>query len=137
MTQAVIDTNVIIAAMRSRNGCAHKLVYSLGIDLRWQACISGPLLQEYTEQVFSHAHLAGWSSVECEDFLDYFCASSRWFEVHFLWRPLLSDDDDHMVLEAAVASSAECIVTFNKRDLKPAEQFGIELMTPREFLLSF
>lgn len=135
MRRVVIDSNVVVAAIRSKLGWSHKLIFSLGLDFRWQACLSEPLLQEYAEQVISHAHLPGWSCEDCDDFLDYFCASSRWCEVHFLWRPLLPDEDDHMVLEAAVASSAKYIISFNKNDLKPAERFGIILMTPREFLL--
>jgi len=135
MIRVVIDSNVVVAAIRSKVGWSHKLVFSIGVDHRWQACLSGPLLQEYTEQTLSHAHIPGWLGEECEDFLDYLCQSSRWCENHFLWRPLLQDADDHMVVEAAVASSAEYIITFNKSDLKPAEAFGITLMTPREFLL--
>jgi len=135
MTRIIIDSNVVVAAMRSKQGWSHKLVYSVGIDHRWKLCLSGPLLQEYTEQVFSHAGIPGWSQQECDDFLDYICASCLWVKVHFLWRPLLVDEDDHMVLEAAVAASAKHIITFNKRDLKPAEHFGIEMLTPREFML--
>jgi len=39
-----------------------------------------------------------------------------------------------MVLEAAVAGSCEAIVTFNKKDFGGAFQFGIKILTPREFL---
>ena len=136
MIKVVIDTNVIIAALRSKNGFSHMLVFSIGLDPRWQCMISGPLLNEYTEQVINHRAIPDWTHAECEDFLDYLCAESSWCEVHFLWRPLLPDEDDHLVLEAAMASSAERIITFNKTDLKPSETFGIRLQTPREFLES-
>lgn len=133
--RVVIDSNVIVAALRSKLGWSHKLVFSWGLDARWQAQLSSPLLQEYTEQVFAHAHHAGWSKLDCNDFLDYICSTAHWREIHFLWRPLLSDEDDHMVLEAAMASSAKFIITFNKADLRTAQDFGIDLVTPREFLL--
>jgi putative PIN family toxin of toxin-antitoxin system len=135
MIRVVIDSNVVVTAIRSKVGWSHKLLFSIGIDRRWQPFLSGPLLQEYTEQVFKHSHIPAWSREECDDFLDHLCASSCWCEVYFLWRPLLQDVDDHMVMEAALAASAEYIITFNKNDLKPAETFGITLMTPREFLL--
>ena len=64
------------------------------------------------------------------------CASCLWVQVHFLWRPLLPDEDDHMVLEAAIAASANFIITFNKQDFEPAKSFGIQMLTPREFMLS-
>ena len=136
MTRIVIDSNVVVAAMRSKKGWSHRLVYALGIDPRWQPCISGPLLQEYTEQVFGHACIPGWTRKECDDFLNYICASCQWVQVHFLWRPLLPDEDDHMVLEAAIAASANFIITFNKQDFEPAKSFGIQMLTPREFMLS-
>jgi predicted nucleic acid-binding protein len=107
-----------------------------GIDPRWQPVVSAPLLQEYAEQIHDPRHTPYWTTAERDDFLDYLCASARWCEIHFLWRPLLPDEDDHLVLEAAVASAAQVIVTFNKRDLAAAEDFGIALMTPRQFLLS-
>ena len=54
--------------------------------------------------------------------------------VYFLWRSLLPDPKDDMVLELAVASGATHIVTFNRRDLKLATQFGITVLPPGEFL---
>ena len=54
--------------------------------------------------------------------------------VYFLWRPLLPDPKDDMVLEVAVASGATHIVTFNRRDLQLATQFGITVLPPAEFL---
>lgn len=136
MTKRIVsDSNVIVAAIRSKLGWSHKLVFASGIDHRWQAQISSPLLQEYTEQVFAHSRCAGWDSTACNDFLDYLCSAARWRDIHFLWRPLLPDEDDHMVLEVAMAGSAQFIVTFNKNDLKMASEFGIDLVTPKEFLL--
>ena len=112
------------------------MVRGIGADLRWQPCVTVPLLNEYAEQIHNKKHAPEWSLENREDFLDYICASSQCFEVHYLWRPLLADEDDHIVLEAALASSSPVIVTFNKRDLAPAERMGISLMTPKEFMLS-
>lgn len=136
MKRVVIDSNVIVAAVRSNRGWSHRLITSLGKDPRWQPSISAPLLQEYAEQIHDPRHTPGWSQAERDDFIDYLCAASRWCDIHFLWRPMLPDEDDHLVLEAAVAASAQVIVSFNKRDLVAAEHFGIALMTPKEFLLS-
>lgn len=137
MRRIVIDSNVLVAAVRSNRGWSHKLVRSLGSDRLWQLCVTAPLLQEYAEQVHSPSHTPAWSLEDRDDFLDYVCACASWFDVHFLWRPHLADEDDHVVLEAALAASADAIITFNKRDLEPAKRFGIDVMTPREFLLSF
>ncbi len=93
-----------------------------------------PLLHEYAEQVHKQSHTPEWSRENREDLPDYICSSSQCFDVHYLWRPLLADEDDHIV-EAAMASSSRVIVTFNKRDLAPAEKMGISLMTPKELML--
>jgi len=41
--------------------------------------------------------------------------------------------DDH-VLEVAVASESPYIVSYNKKDFKAAKSFGIEIVSPFEFL---
>ena len=48
-----------------------------------------------------------------------------------LWRPMLRDVDDDMVLEAAVNGKADAIVTFNRRDFEPTSgRFGIRILSP-------
>ena len=43
----------------------------------------------------------------------------------------LRDADDDMVREVAVNGQAAAIVTFNRRDFRPAtERFGIEVLLP-------
>ena len=68
------------------------------------------------------------------DILDYLCAAGEKRQIFYLWRPLLKDSKDDMVLELAVESESNWIVTFNKRDFKGCETFGINLATPKEFL---
>ena len=56
-------------------------------------------------------------------------------EVHYQWRPQLSDAADEMVLEAAVNGRADAIVTFNRADFKDAPaRFGIAVWKPMEAL---
>ena len=55
-------------------------------------------------------------------------------EIYFLWRPYLPDPQDDMVLELAVNAGCKYIVTYNKRDFRGAETFGIEVVTAKEFL---
>lgn len=46
-------------------------------------------------------------------FVRYLASIAHPQDVHFLWRPFLRDPHDDMVLECAIASSSECIVTDN------------------------
>lgn len=71
-------------------------------------------------------------------FLDELAAKSYRARVDVRWRPMSPDPDDDMVIECAVNGSADVIVTFNTRDLKPAQdRFGISVLTPGEFLRRF
>ncbi len=53
---------------------------------------------------------------------------------HYLWRPVLKDSKDDLVLDVAVESQSEYIITFNKRDFVGADKFGIKVATPQEFM---
>ena len=66
--------------------------------------------------------------------LDYLCASAVRQEIHYLWRPVLRDPGDDLVLEVAVAGECEAIVTYNVRDFVGSVRFRIRVQTPPEFL---
>jgi len=52
-------------------------------------------------------------------------------KTHYLWRPMLRDPNDEMVLEVAVNGRADAIVTFNLRDYGDAPKtFNIEVIKP-------
>jgi predicted nucleic acid-binding protein len=55
------------------------------------------------------------------------CSIAVRHEIFFLWRPVLRDPRDDMVLELAVAAGCESIVSYNRRDFKAAERFGIQV----------
>ena len=67
-------------------------------------------------------------------FLRYLCSQSQMQEIHFLWRPLLPDPDDDMVLELAFAAGCQHIITHNVSDFRGSQQLGVTALTPREFL---
>jgi predicted nucleic acid-binding protein len=54
--------------------------------------------------------------------------------VFFLWRPTLPDPADDSVLELAVASGSDFIVTYNKRHFTGTERFGVRAVDAKEFL---
>ncbi len=133
MYQVVIDTNVLIAALRSRRGASHRLLNLIG-DGRWQMNLSVPLFLEY-EDVAKRPNSGSLLSVgEIDDILDFICAEANLREIFYLWRPVLPDPGDDFILELAVESDCDFIVTFNVRDFAGAERFGIEAVTPQEFL---
>jgi predicted nucleic acid-binding protein len=76
----------------------------------------------------------GLTTTDITDFLDFLCAKANLHEIFFLWRPMLTDPKDEMLLELAVKARCQYIVTDNTRNFRGAEQFGIALVTPKAFL---
>jgi len=134
MTSIVIDTNVLISALRSRNGASFKLLSLVGMDV-FKTVVSVPLVVEYEYAASKTASKLNLDLPAIGTILDYICSVSKHQDIFYLWRPVLRDPGDDMVLEVAVASSADGIVTFNKRDFDKADMFGLSLWTPKEFLI--
>jgi len=82
----------------------------------------------------AQARALGIDARTIDDILDYVCQVARRREIFFLWRPFLKDPKDDLVLELAVESESEFIITYNRRDFAGIETFGIKVLTPKEFL---
>lgn len=130
----VIDTDVVVAAMRSPSGASAGLLQA-AVDGRVQLLANVALILEYEAVCLRPEHLkaAKLRAAQAELFVDSVAALAEPVESHFIWRPQLKDPSDEMVLEAAVNGSARAIVSFNHRDYGPIpRRFGIELLLPRD-----
>jgi len=130
----VIDTNVFVAALRSQYGASYKLFMLLNSG-KFEINLSVPLTLEYEG---AGKRLVGKKGAlkanDIDDIVDYVCSIARRKKVYYLWRPILSDPKDDMVLELAVSAGCTIIVTYNKDDFEGVEKFGIRLLTAQEFL---
>jgi putative PIN family toxin of toxin-antitoxin system len=131
--QIVIDTSVLVAALRSRRGASYKLLGLIDSG-KFVANVSVPLVIEYEEAAKRLVGQIALTARDIDHILDYICAVASHHAVFYLWRPLLKDPKDDMVLELAVSAGCDFIVTYNQRDFEGAEQFGIGIITPKEFL---
>lgn len=131
--QIVIDTNVWIAALRSKRGASYKLL-SLIDSGKLEINLSVPLVLEYEDAAKRLVGEIPLSERDIDDILDYICSVAHQRKIYYLWRPFLSDPRDDMVLELAVTASCDFIVTFNSSDFEGIEQFGLSTLTPKEFL---
>jgi putative PIN family toxin of toxin-antitoxin system len=129
----VLDTNVLIAGLRSRNGASFQLLSLIG-EPAFELNVSVPLVLEYEEVAKRESRALGLTHGEIDDVLDYLCAVATHREIYFLWRPVLRDAADDMVLEVAVEAGCDIVVTHNVRDFVGAERFGVRALTPGEFL---
>jgi putative PIN family toxin of toxin-antitoxin system len=135
--RVVLDTNVIVAGLRSRQGASYRVLRRLGDDA-FCLLLSVPLLLEY-ESVLKREQqqlASGLTPAQIDTLLDFWCARAEPVRLHYLWRPQLKDADDEMVLEAAVNGRADAILTHNTADFEPARlRFQVKIWTPAEFLL--
>jgi len=130
----VIDTNVFLSALRSDKGASFLLLMLVGQSSLFDFCLSVPLVLEY-EDVAKRPGLVPLLSMQAiDDILDYLCSVAPRRTIFFLWRPLLKDPKDDMVLELTVEAQCDYIVTFNRKDFVGSDRFGVTVVTPQEFL---
>ena len=136
MQSIVFDTSVLVAGLRSRDGASNQLLMRVA-DEELTPCVSTALFLEY-EDVLNRPEFFSATGLTARDvnrFLSGFAAASRPVEIHFRWRPQLSDPNDEFVLEAAVNAGRVPLVTHNIRDFVIATQrFDISVYTPGQFL---
>lgn len=129
----VLDTNVLVAALRSRRGASFQVLSLVGSGT-FELNVSVPLVFEYEDVAKRQARALGLTHADVDDVLDYLCAVGQHRRIYFLWRPVLRDPRDDMVLELAVEAACDYIVTRNLRDFTGADRFGVQVVAPREFL---
>lgn len=132
----VLDTDVVVAAMRSPGGASAELL-RLARKGRVTLAISVPLFIEYEAQctLREHRTAAGITLAQARVFVDALAVIGVPVVAHYLWRPQLRDPGDEMVLEAAINGAVHALVTFNQRDFGEAPQrFGIALLKPSDAL---
>ena len=131
--RVVIDTNVMVAALKSKRGASFKLLSIIDQE-KFQISISVPLIIEY-EYALKRTDLnILLTESEIDDILDYIGKIADKREIFYLWRPYLKDPKDDMVLELAVESESDYIITYNQKDFQGVSKFGIKILTPKAFL---
>ena len=136
MTGVVLDTDVIVTALRSATGGSNAVLREAAHG-RLTPLVTPALLLEYEavlkrpEQRLAH----GLRLDDIDRFLAALASACEAVEVSFQWRPQLSDPNDEMVLETAVNGRAEALITHNVRDFsKGAARFGLRVLRPGELL---
>lgn len=131
----VLDTNVLIAAARSRADASFQLLLALRYQ-RFQGLASVPMMLEYEAVLKRPEHLqaAAMQESDADRLLDVLALLLEPVHLHFLWRPQLRDPSDDMVLETALNGRADALVTLNPRDFAPAAKWQMPVLSPGEYL---
>jgi putative PIN family toxin of toxin-antitoxin system len=130
----IFDTNVLVAAARSRRGASYQLI-SFVPSSKFKLIVSLPLYFEYLDVLMRpDVRPKNLSDIEIVDVVNEIVSSAYYHDIYFLWRPWLKDRKDDMLLELAIASQADYVVTFNLKDFKEIDSFGTEAVVPSDFL---
>jgi len=130
----IMDTNVILSGLRSRRGFSFKLLKLLTQE-QFKIGISVPLILEYESVLLRFRDSTSLSESDIRGFIDYLCKVGQHVKIYYLWRPFLKDPYDDHILEVAVSSGSGKIITYNKKDFQGVDQFGISVLTPKEYLI--
>ena len=129
----ILDTNVLYAGLYSSEGASYQILRAIERG-QIQIILSTTLLFEYEDILNRKKPELGLSEKQIEAVLDNLCRLSDHQKVYYLWRPFLKDPNDDHILELAVASQTEIIVTHNIKDFNGIDNFGIRAITPKQLL---
>jgi putative PIN family toxin of toxin-antitoxin system len=131
--RAVMDTNVLVAAFRSRKGASYEIFDRLRQD-EWTAVLSNHLFYEYEEVMKEDAAALSLSLDDVDQIVNAISARGEEWSLTHNWEPVLTDPDDEPLVQLAQESGSLVVITHNTRHLQPASALGIQVLKPKEFL---
>lgn len=133
-----MDTNVLYQALRSKNGASHYIL-NLIRNRKLRLALSIPVFTEYKDVLSRKSTLKDLSLTQ-EDidkvliFITYIAVP---YNISFIFRPNLRDEEDNKFVELAVVSNAQFLITNNIKDFFHNKELSFpdfNVTTPAEFL---
>ena len=139
MFPIVIDTNVLVAALRGKGGSASRTVLRLALTGKHTPLFGNALWLEYEDLLARPVWTEATSDAERREVVKALAASGRWVSIYYGWRPNLPDEADNHLIELAVAGNARAIISHNVKDLRHGQLLwpSIQICTPLEFVEDF
>jgi putative PIN family toxin of toxin-antitoxin system len=128
--RVVADTNIYVSAIVFGGTCEAVLALARAgiVDL----CISGAIQRKLRAVL---ADTFRWTESRVREALAEVKSLTRLIKPTARCSGILVHDDDHRILECAIAAQARFLVTGDKRHFHPLKTFqGIEIVSPRQFL---
>ncbi|MFN0129831.1 MAG: putative toxin-antitoxin system toxin component, PIN family [Verrucomicrobiales bacterium] len=126
---AVFDTSVLVAGLRSKGGASFQILQAIRTG-EIRIAVSVALVLEYESVLLRPGLIPHFAAQDIEKIVDGLCLLADHQQVFFAWRPFLSDPDDDLVLELAVAASASFVITHNTGDFRGSDSMGVRAITP-------
>lgn len=133
MIRAVIDTNILLSALRSRNGASHEILSRL-VKREFELIVGNTVLAEYDEILKREGPSFGIPVATVDRFLDALCAGSSYFSTSSFWKPALPDPDDEAFAQLALEAKVGYLITCNQRHFPPDRLPALRIVSPKEFL---
>lgn len=130
MIRVVADTNVYVSAIVFGGTCEAILALARAgiVEL-----FVSPAIQRELRLVLGQTF--GWSELQVRETLDEVNALASLVRPSGRLSGILGHEQDHRILECALAAHADFLVTGDKKHLLPLKTFrGIRIVSPREFL---
>jgi putative PIN family toxin of toxin-antitoxin system len=126
---AILDTSVLVAGLRSKQGASFQILKAIRSgDIK--IAVSVAMVLEYESVLQRPGLIPAFTPQDISMFLDGLCLLAEHQKVFFAWRPFLSDPDDDLVLELAVAACAPFVITHNIADFYGSDSLGVRAITP-------
>jgi predicted nucleic acid-binding protein len=106
--RAVMDTNVLVAGLRSRNGASFEWLRLLRAG-KWTLVLSNTVLAEYEEVLKRERAALGLSLDEVDKALDALCLLAERRAVSSQWTPILNDPCDEPLVHLACETKVDCV----------------------------
>jgi predicted nucleic acid-binding protein len=112
----VLDTNVLVAGLRSDGGTSRQVLRRIlrGRDV---PLLGTTLWLKYESVVYGLNTRTPTTAAERQIVLAAVAARAEWIRIYYTWRPNLSDKGDNHLIELGIAGGGDAIVTWNRRDL--------------------
>ncbi len=131
--QVVLDTNILVSGLRSNQGSAFQILTKL-YQQEFTIALSTALILEYEDVLKRPEMKIPLSHESIEDVLDYLASVATKPRLYYTWRPAVRDPKDDHLLELAWHARSDYIVTYNIRDFRDSDKFGVKTIRPFEFL---
>ncbi len=131
MTSYILDTCVVVSALKSFKGSSNK-VLKMAIKGEISFYLSYELFMEYCEVTErEELNIDPKTRMEILEILSF---KAKHIQPKYKWRPFLKDENDNFILELAVSSNSN-IVTHNVKDFNEVEKkFNVRILKPSEVI---